>query len=257
MVCTLTWACVLIFYSPLVGFSSFVSRGQHPLFRTLQSQHKGDAYGKCFKVNIAEHGPRQPWHDIHSAVRGPEALDLVKAFEERWAKQADAGELVNLNRLGLDNPMSLSNAGGWCAQLSRSIDSRVNTFDPSVKDSPSDKFVCDGLVHWSVVDDKDATSSKRFESATYSDITFGRGLDQKKGRLVDNSIHLTNIHHIRRAKHFIYIESQYFMGSSFMWSNDRRVKCGNMIAAEVCPLCACMCGILNIDHCWPTIHPSK
>jgi len=230
---------------------------QHPLFRTLQSQHKGDAYGKCFKVNIAEHGPRQPWHDIHSAVRGPEALHLVKAFEERWAKQADAGELVNLNRLGLDNPISLSNAGGWCAQLSRSIDSRVNTFDPSVKDSPSDKFVCEGLVHWSVVDDKDATSSKRFESATFSDITFGRGLDQKKGRLVDNSIHLTNIHHIRRAKHFIYIESQYFMGSSFMWSNDRRVKCGNMVAAEVCPLCACMCGILNIDHCWPTIHPSK
>jgi hypothetical protein len=23
MVCTLTWACVLIFYSPLVGFSSY------------------------------------------------------------------------------------------------------------------------------------------------------------------------------------------------------------------------------------------
>lgn len=161
---------------------------------------------------------------------------MVKAFEERWAKQADAGELVNLNRLGLDNAMSLSNAGGWCAQLSRSIDSRVNSFDPSVKESSSDKFVCDGIVQWSSVDDKDATTCRRFESATFSDVTFGRCLDQKKGRLVDNSIHMTNIHHIRRAKHFIYIESQYFMGSSFMWSNDRRVKCGNMIAAEVCPL---------------------
>jgi phospholipase D1/2 len=170
-------------------------------------------------------------------VRGPEALHLVKAFEERWAKQADAGELVNLNRLGLDNAMSFSNAGGWCAQLSRSIDSRVNTFDPSVKELQSEKFICDGLVQWSDVDASNATSSKRFESATFSDITFGRCLDLKKGRLVDNSIHMTNIHHIRRAKHFIYIESQYFMGSSFMWSNDRRVKCGNMIAAEVRSVC--------------------
>jgi len=41
------------------------------------------------------------------------------------------------------------------------------------------------------------------------------------------------IHHIRRAEHFIYIESQYFMGSSFMWPKDRSVKCGNMIAAEI------------------------
>ena len=207
---------------------------QHPLFRTLQSLHKDDTYGKCFKVNAAEHGPRQPWHDIHSAVRGPEAIHLVKAFEERWTKQADAGDLVNLHRLGLDNVISLANSGGWCAQLSRSIDSRVNSFDSSVKQLPLDKFICDGMVQWTSVDDKGSTSSsKRFESANFSDIAGGNCLDTKKGRLIDNSIHLTNIHHIRRAKHFIYIESQYFMGSSFMWSNDRRVKCGNMIAAEV------------------------
>lgn len=161
----------------------------------------------------------------------------MQAFEERWAKQADVRDLVNLDRLGLGNSMSLSNAGGWCAQLSRSIDSRVNEFDPSVKDPPLENFVCNGVVQWFSVDDKDAISCKRFESAIHSDITFGRCLDLKKGRLVDNSIHLTNIHHIRRAKHFIYIESQYFMGSSFMWSSDRRVKCGNMIAAEVRPLC--------------------
>ncbi len=26
---------------------------------------------------------------------------------------------------------------------------------------------------------------------------------------------------IRRAQHFIYIENQYFLGSSHVWSNDR------------------------------------
>jgi phospholipase D1/2 len=31
---------------------------KHPLFRTLQSDHKGDTYGKCFRTS-KENGPRQ------------------------------------------------------------------------------------------------------------------------------------------------------------------------------------------------------
>merc|ERR1719221_756021 len=90
---------------------------QHPLFRSLQSTHKGDAYGKCFKTNTAECGPRQPWHDIHSAVRGPEAIHLATAFEERWTKQADPGKLINRGSIGLDSHTTLANDGGWCCQL--------------------------------------------------------------------------------------------------------------------------------------------
>ena len=88
-------------------------------------------------------------------------------------------------------------------------------------------------MNWTEVKEGDTKLSKRCESAAASNLTYNRCLDQKKGRLVDSSIHMTNIHHIRRAKHFIYIESQYFMGSSFMWSNDNNAKCGNLIAAEV------------------------
>ena len=208
---------------------------QHPLFRSLQSTHKGDTYTKCFKVS-SEHGPRQPWHDIHSAVRGPEAISLARAFEERWTKQANAGELVSRSRLGLDNEITLENNGGWCAQLSRSIDSRVNAFDPSVRQMLLDEFIDhNDKVDWKAVKgQKDAKSAKRFETASMNHLSYSRCLDSKKGRLVDNSIHMTNVHHIRRAEHFIYIESQYFMGSSFMWEKDKDVKCGNMIAAEVC-----------------------
>ena len=206
---------------------------KHPLFRTLQSQHKGDQYKKCFKTNPA-HGPRQPWHDIHSAVRGPEAIHLVRAFEERWKKQANAADLVPLSVLGFDNEMSLENKGGWCTQLSRSIDSRVNEFDPSITNLPVfNEFVSEGLVTWTPVQEKNAKLSKRFETATMNRLSRSCYLDLKKGRLVDSSIHTTNIHQIRRAEHFIYIESQYFMGSSFMWEENRKVKCGNMIAAEV------------------------
>ena len=41
------------------------------------------------------------------------------------------------------------------------------------------------------------------------------------------------IHHIRRARHFIYIENQYFMGSSYMWHHDRGAGCSHIIPAEV------------------------
>jgi hypothetical protein len=157
----------------------------------------------------------------------------VRAFEERWTKQADAADLVSLAQLGLDNEVLLENKGGWCTQLSRSIDSRVNEFDPSITKAPVQEFVSEGLVSWTPVQEKDAKLSKRFETATMSRLSCSHYLDMKKGRLVDSSIHTTNIHQIRRAKHFIYIESQYFMGSSFMWEDNRSVKCGNMIAAEV------------------------
>jgi phospholipase D1/2 len=129
------------------------------------------------------------------------------------------------------NAHELDNAGGWCAQLSRSIDSRVNSFDPSIQQSF--KAINIESYEWSPVEDKSTELSRKYETANNKVYSYGRCLDQKKGRLVDNSIHITNVHHIRRAKHSIYIESQYFMGSSFMWSNHRDVKCGNMIAAEV------------------------
>jgi len=210
---------------------------QHPLFRSLQSTHKGDAYGKCFtQTHVSECGPRQPWHDIHSAVRGPAAIHLATAFDERWTKQADAGKLINRARLGLDSDIALANDGGWCCQINRSIDSRVNNFDPSVNQRMKREFVShesktDGL--WQTVKQENILSSRRYETASISDLSYNRCLDQKKGRLVDNSIEMSNVYHIRRAEHFIYIESQYFMGSSFMWSKDEDCKCGNLIAAEI------------------------
>jgi hypothetical protein len=171
----------------------------------------------------------------------------VKAFEERWTKQADAADLVSLTQLGLDGAESwlfngveisvdgaeIENKGSWCTQLSRSIDSRVNEFEPSTTKAVVLEFISDSSINWKSIQEKDAKLSKRFETATTSPLSYSRCLDMKKGRLVDSSIHTTNIHQIRRAKHFIYIESQYFMGSSFMWENNRSVKCGNMIAAEV------------------------
>jgi hypothetical protein len=58
-------------------------------------------------------------------------------------------------------------------------------------------------------------------------------LHHKKGRPVEASILSGYIHHIRRARYFLYIENQYFMGSSYMWAHDRAVGCSHIIPAEI------------------------
>ena len=51
---------------------------QHHLFSTLQTIHARDFLNNNFKTH--PYGPRQPWHDIHAAVRGPAAMDALHNF---------------------------------------------------------------------------------------------------------------------------------------------------------------------------------
>jgi hypothetical protein len=39
--------------------------------------------------------------------------------------------------------------------------------------------------------------------------------------LIDMSIHTAYVHAIRAAQHYIYIENQYFIGSSFNWDSNK------------------------------------
>ena len=44
------------------------------------------------------------------------------------------------------------------------------------------------------------------------DAVLGRGLGRGKGVLIDAGLHNMYVHTIRRAKHFLYIENQFFTG---------------------------------------------
>ena len=55
----------------------------------------------------------------------------------------------------------------------------------------------------------------------------------KKGRSVENSIARAYIAAIRKARNFIYIENQYFMGSAYGWLDDQDVHCYNVIPMEI------------------------
>ena len=224
----------------------------HPLFRTLETDHKNDAYNKCFQVDVAKHGPRQPWRDIHSSVRGPGVRDLLTTFRERWFKQArDAvGELVDMYNIGCLEPPQNGSTEKWNTQIFRSIDSRTNQFEKSRLQRFDDNQINKVFAsHSAMVADHDQTKARggkmskikdKMKKAVIlkkgtsnSDLRISRTLQQKKGRNIDASVHTAMIHNIQWAHHCLYIESQYFLGSSNFWMTNKHVKCGNLIPANI------------------------
>ncbi|XP_024993956.1 phospholipase D gamma 1-like [Cynara cardunculus var. scolymus] len=187
---------------------------RHRIFSTLQTVHKDDYHQPNF-TGPTDGCPREPWHDLHSRIEGPAAYDLLKNFEERWLraskphgirkiKKSSDDSLLKLDRipdiLGIDDAHCTSEQDpeGWHVQVFRSIDSN------SVKGFPKDP--------------KDATS---------------KNLVCGKNVLIDMSIHTAYVKAIRAAQHFIYIENQYFLGSSFNWSNYKTLGANNLIPMEI------------------------
>ncbi|KAK6274104.1 hypothetical protein POUND7_011187 [Theobroma cacao] len=162
----------------------------HPLFQTLNDIHHDDFHQPNFKnASIKKGGPREPWHDIHCKLEGPIAWDVLYNFEQRWLRQArwkkhllfplDKLEqmIVRPNQIVHSDPSET-----WSVQLFRSIDNGAVVGFPEKPEAAS-KF----------------------------------GLLSGKNNIIERSIQDAYINAIRRAKNFIYIENQYFLGSSFGW----------------------------------------
>lgn len=228
----------------------------HQLFRTLNNVHEKDCYNKCFNVDADKVGPRQPWQDIHTSMRGPGVLDVLTNFTERWGKQAadKIDQLVDMDLLGLRNFAERNSQDQWHTQLLRSIDARTANFNKTILDAQNEVDIenIEGVMFEKISEEergkkkkgmfsklKDKAKKKikseflRFEASNASLFRIPRSLLRKKGRETDASIHTGLVHHIRRAQHCIYIESQYFLGNSHMWDKYSDVKCGNLIATEI------------------------
>ncbi|XP_063599570.1 uncharacterized protein LOC134775891 isoform X2 [Penaeus indicus] len=167
---------------------------EHPLFSTLDAEHKGDFHNGFVDVS-AQEGPREPWHDVHARVTGPAAFDLLKSFEERWKRQVPtkAHLLLPALRPAVAPVTEDDQEGTWQMQVVRSIDANSTTFSS------------------------------------------GRAgvLDSYDGRTVDTSLHRAIVRLIRRAENFLYIESQYFIGSSQAWEKDNDVNALNLVPLEI------------------------
>ncbi|KAI5005566.1 hypothetical protein ZWY2020_032809 [Hordeum vulgare] len=163
----------------------------HSLFRTLDTVHHDDFHQPNFgTASITKGGPREPWHDIHSRLEGPIAWDVLYNFEQRWRKQGGKDLLVQLRDLSdiiiPPSPVMFpEDRDTWNVQLFRSIDGGAAFGFP---DTP--------------------------EEAARA------GLVSGKDQIIDRSIQDAYINAIRRAKDFIYIENQYFLGSSYCWKPE-------------------------------------
>lgn len=158
----------------------------HPLFRTLQSMHAPpDYYQHCIAAS-EKSGPREPWHDIHSHITGAAAWDVLENFESRWIRQAPRSMRSKLH---------------------------MNTKDLFVQQSEEEEL---GTGSWNV----QVLRSINETSTTL--LADHEGLIVRRSAATDQSIHNAYIHHIRCAKHFIYLENQYFIGSSHLWDSGQR-----------------------------------
>ncbi|KAM4085842.1 hypothetical protein ACJW30_10G057700 [Castanea mollissima] len=188
---------------------------KHPLFRTLQTVHKDDYRNTNFTEPLVG-CPREPWHDLHCRIDGPAAYDVLTNFEERWRKASQPHGLERLKASSHDDALlkieripdiigiaefpcqTQKDPEGWHVQVFRSIDSNsVKGFPEDPKDAMSMNLLCG------------------------------------KNVLIDISIHTAYVKAIRAAQKFIYIENQYFLGSSYNWDSHRDLSANNLIPMEI------------------------
>lgn len=175
----------------------------HSVFRTLDTVHHDDFHQPNFAdTSIDKGGPREPWHDVHCKLEGQVAWDVLRNFEQRWQKQGNKDSLLVMSEnesLIAPSPVTYENdPNTWHVQVFRSIDGGAAFGFP---DNPEDA---------------------------------GRsGLVSGKDSVIDRSIQDAYIHAIRRAKNFIYIENQYFLGSCASWASDRDSGILHLIPIEL------------------------
>ncbi|GMH07019.1 hypothetical protein Nepgr_008859 [Nepenthes gracilis] len=177
----------------------------HSLFRTLNGVHSNDFHQPNFPgSSIRKGGPREPWHDIHCRLEGPVAWDVLYNFEQRWRKQVGDKFIYSMDEL--DQIISY----------------------PSVVTSPEDPETWNVQIFRSI--DGGAASGL----AENPEKAFAAGLVRGKDSVIDRSVQDAYICAIRRAKNFIYIENQYFIGSSFGWKSEvEDVDALNLIPKEL------------------------
>lgn len=176
----------------------------HSLFHTLGSpSNKDDFHQSNFEdASLTKGGPREPWHDVHAMVEGPCAWDILYNFEQRWRRQGKRGALKNLKELPDIWPpqeaIAEDDEDAWNAQIFRSID------EGCVLGFPRDP-----------------------------DTAAAMGLVAGKDHTIDRSIQDAYICAIRRAQHFIYMENQYFVGSSASWSEHKESGALQLVPMEI------------------------
>ncbi|KAL3153372.1 hypothetical protein ABBQ38_011712 [Trebouxia sp. C0009 RCD-2024] len=193
---------------------------RHSLFHTLKTVHTQDFYQGCIAgADLKQGGPRQPWHDIHCKLEGPVAWDVYHNFIQRWRGQAR--EYRQKQLLSMDKPKNHGRL--HVPDIGRGVMAE-DRGDPQSQIGDPEKW----QETWSVQLFRSIDSSSAAGLSSAQD-TLKAGLSARGTRIVEFGIQTAYVHAIRRAKRHIYIENQYFLGSSHAWLDDKGAGDANQL----------------------------
>ncbi|XP_059645611.1 phospholipase D beta 1-like [Cornus florida] len=190
---------------------------KHPIFSTLKTVHNDDYHNPNF-TGPAVGCPREPWHDLHSRIDGPAAYDILTNFEQRWLRASKPHGLQKIKKMKSSYDDSL-------LKIERISDILKMDDAPCLREDDPETW------HVQVFRSIDSSSVKGFPKDPKD--AMSRNLVCGKNVLIDMSIHAAYIKAIRAAQHFIYIENQYFLGSSYNWTNYKNLGANNLIPMEI------------------------
>lgn len=161
--------------------------------------------------------PRQPWHDIHGMIQGPAAWDFVREFVGRWnvdpaypdAMGDDGSDHIStvLARFrGLFDATRFvqqwePHGGPWAAQVVRSM----------------------FRSHW---DESEETNTPA-RRGTHREFRW------RVSGGFERSIQMAYRQAIDQAEAYIYIETQYLIGSGRHWSSPARATVANTLPERI------------------------
>ncbi|KAF8012708.1 hypothetical protein BT93_I0768 [Corymbia citriodora subsp. variegata] len=219
---------------------------EHRLFRDLDTVFKDDFHNPTFPAGMR--APRQPWHDLHCQIEGPAAYDVLINFEQRWRKATRWKEfslfvkgkkhwhddsLIKIGRISWILSPTLTDSYDNTASLSKDDPGEHITKVP--EDNPVlyvSKENDPNNWHVQIFRSIDSGSVKGFPTKR-KDIAEKQNLMVTKDVVVDRSIQTAYIQAIRSAQHFVYIENQYFLGSSYAWPSYNDAGADNLIPMEL------------------------
>lgn len=212
---------------------------EHRLFRDLDTVFAGDFHNPTFPSGTR--APRQPWHDLHCRIDGPAAYDVLINFEQRWRKATKWKEFAIL----------FKKASQWNDDALIRVDRISWILSPSLPTLPTPKESKEGYTivpgddpllwvssendpenwHVQIFRSIDSGSLKGFPKR--ADQALSQNLICAKNLTIEKSIQTGYIQAIRSAQHFIYIENQYFIGSSYAWPSYNNAGADNLIPMEL------------------------
>ncbi|KAI9107264.1 hypothetical protein K1719_021652 [Acacia pycnantha] len=225
----------------------------HRLFTDLDTVFRDD-FRNPMLPSSSTSGPREPWHDLHCKVEGPAAYDILTNFEQRWRK-AKKWRNLRLNKVTNWNDDALLRLDriSWIATPAIGVDKDTSVYVTQEKDPES----------WNVqvFRSLDSGSVKGFPKDAME--AKAQNLISGKNLKVDKSIHAAYVYAIRSAQRFIYIENQYFLGSSFHWPTYKTAGAHNLIPMELALKIASKINakerfaVYIVIPMWPEGHPSS